>query len=428
MITPAYNVTATERVLPRMALDFTTGVLDPRVTITRALDTATRVNSSGFVEIVTANLPRFDYSPTTLSPKGLLIEESRTNLMLRSDDFGSGSWTKNGVTIIVNTTTSPDGTVNADTIDAPIGGAGAPRVAQRPAITGGTTYTISSYFKASGTNFAFLSMRTSGANWAGAEFDLSTGTVTRNAIQGNVAYVGATISSAGDGWYRCTLTVTPTDTVAAGVGFIFFGSSDGTSAFAGGYPSFTNVGTETVFIWGAQHEAGAFATSYIPTTTTSLTRNADNVSMTGTNFSDWYNASEGTFNVSASLIGQKTSFRAILAASDSTSLTYIGILQASNGYSIRGNVLDNNIGQATLTLGTSANGANLSASLAYKADSFAGSLNGANPVADVSGVVPTVSELSIGYWGAAAPNTCHIKKISYWPQRLTNAEVQAFSK
>jgi hypothetical protein len=69
MITPAYSPTATERVLPRMALDFTTGVLDSRVTITRALNTATRVNSSGFVEIVNANLPRFDYDPATLAPR-----------------------------------------------------------------------------------------------------------------------------------------------------------------------------------------------------------------------------------------------------------------------------------------------------------------------------------------------------------------------
>jgi hypothetical protein len=56
MITPAYSPTATERVLPRMALDFTTAVLDSRVTVTRALNTATAINSSGFVAIVNANL------------------------------------------------------------------------------------------------------------------------------------------------------------------------------------------------------------------------------------------------------------------------------------------------------------------------------------------------------------------------------------
>jgi hypothetical protein len=216
------------------------------------------------------------------------------------------------------------------------------------------------------------------------------------------------------------------------------GGHSATVVGTGNFPSrrtltFTpTVGASTFTVSGdvkfAQLEVGSFATSYIPTAATSVLRNADVVSMTGTNFSDWYNASEGTFSVNASLIGQKTSFRGILATSDSTSLTYIGILQASNGYSIRGNVLDSNISQAALTLGTSANGVNLNASLAYKADSFAGSLNAANPVTDVSGVVPTVSQLNIGYFGATAQNTCHMKKISYWPQRLTNAEVQAFSK
>ena len=75
MITPSFALTATERVLPRLALDFTTASLDPRVTFTRALNTATRINSSGLVETVNADTPRFDY---TLNPggacKGLLIE------------------------------------------------------------------------------------------------------------------------------------------------------------------------------------------------------------------------------------------------------------------------------------------------------------------------------------------------------------------
>ena len=114
MITPSYATTATERVLPRMALDFTTGVLDPRVTVTRALNTATRVNSSGYVEIVNANLPRFDYDPVTLTPKGLLIEEARTNLLTYSEQFDNAAWGKQGSSVSQNVQTSPDGSVDAD--------------------------------------------------------------------------------------------------------------------------------------------------------------------------------------------------------------------------------------------------------------------------------------------------------------------------
>ena len=84
MITPAFNLTATERVLPRLAIDFTTAVLDSRVVISRANNTATRISSNGTIEIVNANLPRFDYNPTTLLCNGLLIEGARTNLLLNA--------------------------------------------------------------------------------------------------------------------------------------------------------------------------------------------------------------------------------------------------------------------------------------------------------------------------------------------------------
>lgn len=84
MITPSFSLTATERVLPRLALDFTTATLDPRITFTRSGNTATVTNSSGVIVAVNADIPRFDYNPTTLVCNGLLIEESRTNVLLNS--------------------------------------------------------------------------------------------------------------------------------------------------------------------------------------------------------------------------------------------------------------------------------------------------------------------------------------------------------
>jgi len=88
MITPAFGLTATERVLPRLALDFTTASLDPRITFTRttgASNPATYIDSSGVITAATNNQPRFDYDPVTLVCKGLLIEESRTNSLLNTD-------------------------------------------------------------------------------------------------------------------------------------------------------------------------------------------------------------------------------------------------------------------------------------------------------------------------------------------------------
>lgn len=83
MITPAYSLTATERVLPSLAFDFTTGTVDPRITCVRTGD-STRTNSSGVLELVSANTARIDYDPVTLTCKGLLVEPGRTNVFLNS--------------------------------------------------------------------------------------------------------------------------------------------------------------------------------------------------------------------------------------------------------------------------------------------------------------------------------------------------------
>lgn len=139
MITPSYSATATERVLPRMALDFTTASLDSRVTVTRALNTATAINSSGFIAVVNANLPRFDYNPVTLACKGLLIEEARTNILTYSEQFDNAAWAKLNVTVSANNTTSPDGTLNAEKLVVTNAGTNA-NCNQSPALTASTAY------------------------------------------------------------------------------------------------------------------------------------------------------------------------------------------------------------------------------------------------------------------------------------------------
>lgn len=91
MSIPSFAPTATERVLPKLALDFTTASLDPWITFTRAGSTATRVNASGHIEPVSADIPRFDYDPITLACKGLLIGEARSNNLISSINFGGAT-------------------------------------------------------------------------------------------------------------------------------------------------------------------------------------------------------------------------------------------------------------------------------------------------------------------------------------------------
>jgi len=418
MITPAYSPTATERVLPRMALDFTTGVLDSRVTVTRALNTATRVNSSGLIEIVNADLPRFDYDPVTLLPKGLLIEETRANLLVRSAEFDNASWIKDATTVTANATTAPDGTSAADKVIATATTAfHAIRQSRTNTVA---AYTYSVYAKAS--EYSKLQFADGGSGAWSATFDLATGATIAT---GGASVLSSAIQAAGNGWYRCSVT--------------FTGAAAFTTHSIIGYPntgatlnnfgaSYTGDGTSGVFMWGAQLELGAFATSYIPTTTTSLTRNADVVEMTSTNFSSWFNASEGTFALSGSIFVNQGA-------------TTVNFLQVSNGlansvsmvlgmFDLTGPLwqVQNTTTSASLDLGTLTLNTVFNMAGTYKVDSFAGALNGGTVQTDSTGTIPTVSLMGIGNRLSGPYMNGHVRKIQYWPQRLLNAEVQAFSK
>jgi hypothetical protein len=428
MITPGYGMTATERVLPRMALDFTTGVIDPRVTVARLLNTATSVNSSGLIELVNANLPRFDYDPVTLAPKGLLIEEARTNPILQSAAFNAVNYGKVASSIDPNVAVSPDGGTNADEFIVD-GTTGAHYLQQaNTGMVSSSTYTWSVYAKANTMPYLVLSLyNTTANNYACASFDLATATVENTGAAGTGISVASTfVFNAGNGWYRYIITaVAGTNAFnRCGIGM----SLDGTVAGTLGFPSFAGNSTDSLYLWGAQLETGAFATSYIPTTTTSLTRNADVVSMTGTNFSDWYNASEGAFSVSY-IASNATKNQNALVASNGTATERMGIrcINSSSQSIIIGvaaSVTQWNVAINGQTINTLT-----SACWTYKVDSIAWARGGANAGTDTSAIVPTVNQLRIGAdeTGANLLNG-HIQKINYWPQRITNSETTAFSK
>jgi len=420
MITPAYSPTATERVLPRMALDFTTASLDSRVTITRALDTATAVNSAGFIAVVNANLPRFDYNPSTLACKGLLIEESRQNRILRSNDFANAVWddgAPNNATVAVNLV-SPDGGTSGATLTASTGGTGSMR-RQALLAPGATTYAFSIFVKKgtatssrilvrdnlNGTNFIQMTALT----WSGSVPVLG-------GLTGTWSFVDA-----GNGWYRIT-----------GVGTAGAGASVPLGASI--FPD-NAAGTGTLGVYGAQLEAGSFSTSYIPTTTLAVTRNADVVSMTGTNFSSWYNQSAGAFAVSFDRIsaisasfsgGQPRTLRVT-----NTAVTDFFILSGNSSFGEQ--LIGRASGVDTVSIQT---GVQITANtvatecFGYAVNNFALSVNGASAQTDVSGANPAAMDvLHIGDGATATRNiNGHVRKISYWPQRITNAEVQAFSK
>lgn len=410
MITPSYSATATERVLPRMALDFTTGVLDPRVTVTRALNTATRVNSSGFIEIVNANLPRFDYKPTTLAPNGLLIEEARTNIALQSQAIETASWVKTNATVSADAIISPDGTLNADKLVENT--ANGTHDARSNQTTTAAVHTFSVYLKAAERNFVML---LHGQTSTAQVFNLNTGVTDGNA--GFSAPVSSGVVNAGNGWYRVFITVNATAAVNS---FRVYMMTDNVTY------TYTGDGASGIFFGGAQIEAGAFATSYIPTTTTSLTRNADVVSMTGTNFSDWYNASEGAFVVEALRYDNAARTAAAFDVDDGTAANYIQL--SSTATSGRGIIRVSSGTAINLSAGSAAVTTPAKLTMAYKNASFAFSSGGAAPATNAASAVPTVSQALIGSGINGSYLNGAVSKVMYWPQRLINAEVQSFSK
>jgi hypothetical protein len=405
MITPSYAPTATERVLPRMALDFTTGVLDSRVTIARLLNTATRVNSSGFIEVVNANLPRFDYDSVTLAAKGLLIEESRTNLFLQSQAFTQSPWSNVGVgTVVDNAATGPDNTLSA-TVLTPTAGGGV--LLNQTVTVALVAHTFSFYAKPNGITDVSLASRDN-PNLGLAAFNLLTGVATVQA-----GATSASMTMGPNGFWRCVVTFTPT------------------LAAANRYRISTSAGdsVKSVQIYGAQLEAGAFATSYIPTTTTSLTRNADYVTMTGTNFSDWYNQSEGAFQIEASATIPASGSQTFIAVSDNTPNNYIGPYMLNVLGYVYHKIVTLGVSQCEFAAAVGVtNNSIFKYAFCYKLNSAQIAVNTVLGAGDTSVSVPTVTLAEIGSRASSSQMNGHMRKISYWPQRLLDQELQAFSK
>jgi len=217
------------------------------------------------------NIPRIDY--TNGSCPSILVEPQRTNIILNSQNFAAASWGANATTITENAGISPDGNNNANKF-IPNTSATSHFISQ--VINSSSNGSISIYAKADGYNN--ITLLTSNTN---VNYNLSSGTV--QAVGG--VGTGA-IQSVGNGWYRCILyKVLANESL-----YISCGSNTNAGFFNG-----SGNGTSGVLIWGSQVEVGTYATSYIPTVASAVTRNADVISKTG--ISGLIGQTEGTLFV-----------------------------------------------------------------------------------------------------------------------------------
>ena len=241
--------------------------------------------------------PRFDHDPTTLAPRGLLIEGQAVNLSRSSADLTDATyWTLQTAYSATSNTAgpSPDGTNNASSFTEP--STNLQRSIYQSYSSAAGTYTGSVWAKLSSgsTRYIRLVVSSGSGDFGYVTVNISTGAVQQPATNvGTATNASATVTAYPSGWYRITLTVT----LASSINFMFVVPTDLASIDTPttNYGRIAYLGNGTVFLlWGAQAEAGSGASSYIPTGASQGTRNADSCVMTGTNFSSWFSgATEG---------------------------------------------------------------------------------------------------------------------------------------
>jgi hypothetical protein len=356
-----------------------------------------------------------EFDPVTGECLGRSVWEARTNLLLRSEEFDNASWTKTRASIVANQIIAPDGTLTADKLVENTDN-NTHTLSQSATLTA-VSNTISFYAKAG--ERSWVSVLNNTISNASAHFNLSSGVV---GTVGSAAT--ASIVSVGNGWYRCSMVFT--GFAGSNQLLIRLGSADNT-------PSYTGDGYSGIYIWGAQLESGAFASPYTPTVAAQITRLADSAVMTGVNFSSWYRQDEGAFFVDATPFSTAVGNQALVDVHDGGGLNRVLLMRSANSLVTDVGLLVrvNNVNQAFLQSGAGvwplATSGKFSAK--YKIDDFAQSFAGGSPLTDTSGIIPLVDRMTIGNnVTALSPFNGYIKRLTYYPQALTSANLQAVTR
>lgn len=365
--------------------------------------------------ITSAVIDNISVQEVTFSPRGLLIEESRANLLLQSRDMTNASWTKTDVTP-ARTQVGLDGAANTACLMTE-GSAGTAVLSQTgAAVTAGSTITASVVLKRGNNDwFRIVAQEPTAVDGAAAWFNLATGAKGTVVAKGAGTNNSSTITSLGGGWYRCTVTTTPNASYTSPQVWVISASADNSG---------TRVSGATYIVDCAQLEVGSFATSIIPTTTTSLTRAADSASMTGTNFSSWFNASAGTFAADIQFGGTGAGGATrIIQADDGTEANRL-VMAATNALS---RIIDTVAGVSQADYSTAYTGTTSKHTFAYQLNDIGSAVNGTLGAGDTSCTLPTVNLLRIGSAQAGTYGQIWLRGLSFYATRLPAATVTALS-
>jgi hypothetical protein len=364
------------------------------------------------VKTAAANEWPREFDPVTGECLGRSVWESRTNLLTYSEDFTNAAWTKTASSISADVSIDLMGGTSARKWVPDSGSASSSSVLGQTITAAAGTYTESIFVKAAGFNSVVLNFRNNNSvlDQATVTFDLAAATIsTAAAVQGSYTSPVATITNIGNGWRRISLTCTTTGTAFRVRLWQAVSAGDGSSG---------------VIVWGAQLEAGAFATPYIPTVASQVTRVADSAVMTGVNFSSWFNPEQGAFVVDGY---GAVSGRALVVANSDVSTANDRLL-VYNSTSGQFGVTTASVLQANLDAGTPSFTSYDKYAASYKFNDFAASLNGGAVATDTVGVLPVVNQLQIGNQGGSIQLNGYIKRLTYYPQALTSANLQAITR
>jgi hypothetical protein len=390
--------------------------LDPLITFTRA-STATFFNSAGVLTSAAVDAPRFDFNPSTLAAQGLLIEESRTNSIRNNTMVGAVAGTPG---------TLPTNWTGATTVD------GLAREVVGTGTENGINYIDVRYSGTSGTAGNSTLITFDANNFiVAANAQTWTGSIYARLVSGSLTNVSLVALSVRYNDAAAALLTsqntafTPTSSFARITNA--FTAANASTAFVNAtlLANFTDSSAVdfTLRIGLPQLEQGAFATSVIPTTTTALTRAAD-VALVNT-LSPWYNASEGTIYADFSFIGQNSAANKIVNFDAGAGFADAIEIYAP-GITPRFDVFVASSPQAQLTpapgtavpLNTAVKVAG-----AYALNDFAACRGGGIVATDTTGTLPTVNRLVIGNQSSSQYLNGYLRRITYYPRRLSNAEL-----
>jgi hypothetical protein len=393
---------------PLLNFNLLSGGADGRVTFTRA-STAWAFNSSGVLTSHATDVPRFDYNPLTLAPRGFLHEETRVN-SLRNNSMTGGvagtpgtlctNWTAAATATGITRTIVGVGTVN-----------GLPYIDVRYAGTATAGDTVLFFETTTGV------AATNATTWASTAFlALQSGSLTNVTVKQGLRYRAAAGASIGTQIYETTIVPTSTLTryERAATG------ADATIAFVVGSLTLTMASGAvdvTLRIATPQLELGSFATSPILTTAGTGTRAADVAPVLTSTFG--YNAAEGTLLVVGTPMGVSSGLQTAIYLDDNTANERMGIRASAGTNAML--VVDGGSTQVNTGLGSLVAGTRFKAAFAYRANDFAGCMNGGTVQTDVLGTVPTITKMQIGSRTTGTePLSGWYEQVSYYNRRLSN--------